>query len=75
MARRKKSTETHPERIQPTQRMGETTAQAVERERIAFRAYELYIARGGTDGRDMDDWLEAEAELGRRQLLQASKEP
>jgi hypothetical protein len=29
------------------------------------RAYELYEARGGEHGRDVDDWLEAEEELRR----------
>jgi DUF2934 family protein len=32
-------------------------------ERIAARAYELYLARGGTHGSDWDDWLAAEREL------------
>lgn len=32
------------------------------RDAIAARAYELYRARG-TDGRDLDDWLQAEREL------------
>jgi len=30
---------------------------------IAQRAYELFEARGGLDGQDLDDWLRAEAEL------------
>ncbi len=30
------------------------------RQRIAARAYELYRQRGGNDGHDLDDWLEAE---------------
>jgi Protein of unknown function (DUF2934) len=30
---------------------------------IARRAYELFEARGGRDGQDLDDWLRAEAEL------------
>ncbi len=33
------------------------------RDRIAMRAYELYLARGGADGRDFDDWLAAEREI------------
>ena len=33
---------------------------------VARRAYELFLARGGTHGRDWDDWLSAE-----RQLLSA----
>ena len=34
-----------------------------DRDRIAMRAYELYLARGGADGGDFDDWLEAEREI------------
>ncbi len=30
---------------------------------IAKRAYELFLARGSEPGREMDDWLQAEAEL------------
>lgn len=32
-------------------------------ERIARRARELYEARGGEHGRDLDDWLAAEREI------------
>ena len=32
-------------------------------DRVAMRAYELYLARGASDGRDFDDWLTAEREL------------
>ena len=32
-------------------------------EQIELRAYELYLERGGDDGRDVDDWLAAEKEL------------
>ena len=38
-------------------------AGVVDRERVAARAYELYIARGGGEGHDLDDWLSAEREL------------
>ena len=47
---------------------GDTTAAVLDRERVASRAYELYIARGGQHGRALEDWLEAEQEL-----LQASR--
>ena len=30
---------------------------------IAQRAYALYLARGGEDGHDVEDWLRAEREL------------
>jgi hypothetical protein len=32
-------------------------------EMIRKRAYEIYQARGGSDGLDQDDWLKAEQEL------------
>ena len=32
-------------------------------EQIHHRAYELYEQRGGEDGRELDDWLQAEAEV------------
>jgi hypothetical protein len=34
-------------------------------EEIARRAHEIFLARGGAPGRDMDDWLKAEQELTR----------
>ena len=35
-------------------------------EEIAEAAYRRYLARGGQDGRDFDDWLEAERSLRAR---------
>ncbi len=35
-------------------------------ERIRRRAYELYEQRGRLEGHDVDDWLQAEAELSRK---------
>ncbi|HYX92558.1 MAG TPA: DUF2934 domain-containing protein [Myxococcaceae bacterium] len=32
-------------------------------EEIARRAYEIFVARGGEHGHDVDDWLQAEREL------------
>ena len=32
-------------------------------EEIRARAYEIYIDRGQTEGRELDDWLQAEIEL------------
>jgi hypothetical protein len=44
---------------------GEITALATlpSREEIERRAYELYLARGGTPGHELEDWLRAEHEL------------
>ena len=39
-------------------------------EQIELRAYELYLERGGEDGRDVDDWLAAE-----RELIELSEQP
>ena len=33
------------------------------REEIAQRAYEIFLARGGEPGHDLNDWLQAESEL------------
>jgi hypothetical protein len=41
---------------------GKTGAEAIV-EQIRIRAYELYEARGRRDGHDVEDWLEAEAEI------------
>jgi hypothetical protein len=32
-------------------------------EQIAARAYEIFVERGQPQGRDLDHWLEAEAQL------------
>ncbi|MEO8522992.1 MAG: DUF2934 domain-containing protein [Acidobacteriota bacterium] len=37
---------------------------AFDSERVAQRAYELYLSRGGGDGQDLEDWLIAECEVG-----------
>jgi len=36
-------------------------------EQIRTRAFQLYDQRGRDDGRDLDDWLQAEAELSQVQ--------
>jgi hypothetical protein len=41
-----------------------TRKNTVSREQIALRAYEIFQARGGHHGNDVQDWLQAEAELG-----------
>jgi hypothetical protein len=33
------------------------------REEIELRAYEIYLERGAEEGRDVEDWLEAESQL------------
>lgn len=36
---------------------------SVSHDAIALRAFHLYCERGCQDGRDLDDWLQAEREL------------
>jgi Protein of unknown function (DUF2934) len=39
---------------------------APTQEEIAFRAYQIYLERGGTPGHELDDWTRAERELTQR---------
>jgi hypothetical protein len=40
-----------------------TAIHVVDRDRIAERAHQIYVERGGRHGQDLDDWLQAEREL------------
>jgi len=39
-------------------------------EEIRMRAYQLYIERGGSHGRDLDDWYAAERQLVASRAMQ-----
>jgi hypothetical protein len=41
----------------------ESSRTPASREMIAARAYQLYMRRGGGAGHELDDWLQAEAEI------------
>jgi Protein of unknown function (DUF2934) len=41
----------------------ETVPGAPIREEIELRAYQIYIERGGGDGYEVEDWIQAEREL------------
>ena len=58
MARHTKPTK----HIHPAPIVNTTLAQPTGAE-IAKRAYQIYLARGGSHGCDLDDWLQAEREL------------
>jgi hypothetical protein len=51
-------------------RFGRTAAEESSGEEIRRRAYELYEARGRGDGHDLEDWLQAEAEI--TEMIQAA---
>lgn len=54
----------HMDQRTPNSAADETVAAAWPREQdVARRAYELYEQRGSQDGRDWDDWFQAEQEL------------
>ena len=53
----------HDQRTDASQSAGEESSGVDPRERIAARAYERYLQRGGAHGRETEDWLEAEREL------------
>ena len=59
---RRKPEAANPEATAP-QSAGDTTAATLDRDRVAQRAYEIYLARGCQEGQDLDDWLCAEREL------------
>ena len=62
--------------LQTTSTQAETGEISVESssrdETIRRRAYEIYLERGEQPGRELDDWLQAERELERSGLAQAS---
>ena len=60
---RRKPEGTNPADIAAPQSAGDTTSANIDRERVAQRAYELYLARGCQEGQDVEDWLCAEREL------------
>lgn len=44
-------------------RRSQAAMKEIPHDLIRRRAYEIYCARGGFHGRDVDDWLQAEREL------------
>ena len=40
-----------------------TRATQTDADAVAAKAYELFVARGCTDGHALDDWIEAEKQL------------
>ena len=42
-------------------------------EEIARRAHELYLQRGGNDGKDVEDWVRAEEELSEEPVMGPAK--
>ena len=51
------------ETARPARATDSSVHPSVSEDQIRRRAYELYVQRGGTHGRHMDDWFRAESEL------------
>jgi Protein of unknown function (DUF2934) len=67
MAKRSKPSESEADPSgKETSAHSSSSTGAYDRDRVAMRAYELYMARGGRDGADMEDWLIAEREVSGR---------
>ena len=47
----------------PQAQSGNTQQVKIAHEKIAMRAYEKWVKRGQPQGTDVQDWMEAEAEL------------
>jgi hypothetical protein len=45
----------------------------ITKDDVARRAYELFLARGGAKGHDVEDWLEAERQLEAESMAFNSK--
>ena len=60
-AQRKKKNAKNATEARPVKPAGDRST--VTQEEIAQRAYELFLARGGEPGHDVEDWIEAERQL------------
>ncbi len=67
MARHTAHKPTQPTPAQPqaesTRNVGAAPRSGPTHEQIARRAYEIFLARGGTHGNAEQDWIQAEREL------------
>jgi hypothetical protein len=50
--------------VRTTKEVAMVERKEISRENIAQRAYELYTQRGCEPGKDVEDWIRAEQELG-----------
>ncbi len=56
--------EIRTKKAEKTSALGKSEGPMIDlEEKIRQRAYQLYESRGRGDGRDFDDWLQAEAEV------------
>jgi Protein of unknown function (DUF2934) len=51
--------------MRPSEELAPASPGDVPAEAVARRAYEIYLERGGGQDRELEDWLQAEAQLRR----------
>jgi hypothetical protein len=59
--------------VPTTKEVAMIESKEVSKENIARRAYELYTQRGCEPGKDVDDWVSAEKELGAEPSITPAK--
>ena len=61
-------------KTQATQKQNQKTESALDAAQlIQKRAYERYLARGQTPGRELEDWLQAERDVRTREERQVTE--
>ena len=60
-------------RVVAKDNVSKTAASPLRADEVARRAYEIFLARGGEQGRDLDDWLQAELELSKRTVRRRTR--
>jgi hypothetical protein len=59
--------------VPTTKEVAMIESKEVSKENIARRAYELYTQRGCEPGKDVEDWVSAEKELGAEPNIMPAK--
>lgn len=67
------STASRPRKAASSESQTTTASKPPTHEEIAARAYQIYTKKGRPDGRDTENWLEAEAELHRERGIKTGK--
>lgn len=65
-----KRAHTPPAKARATTESARTTTDQFQAQ-VRLRAYELYERRGSQEGHELDDWLQAEAELVQKKVRRA----
>ncbi|HZV36025.1 MAG TPA: DUF2934 domain-containing protein [Verrucomicrobiae bacterium] len=64
---------TRPRKTASTDTQSTAQAKPPTHEEIKARAFQIYVKKGRPEGRDTENWLEAEAELHRERGIKTAK--